>query len=165
MMNWIASILTKNNPFALVRIGDFNKVKTLIESKPSLLNKKDKNGESLLHKAAAYGHLDICKYVISKGIPVDIEIPDAKATPLMLAVSFNNIKVVEYLLLRGANINKQDCNGVSSMHYAVSRNLPEMVSFLKNNHADLDLKDKICRTPLDVAKEEQNAEIKNLLEA
>lgn len=164
-MNWLTSVLTKNNPFVLARLGDFEKIKSLIEAKPILLNQKDKNGESLLHKVAGYGHLDICKYLISKGIPVDIEIPDAKATPLMMAVSFNNFEVVEYLLSVGANINKQDLNGVSSMHYAVSRNLLKMASLLKSKHADLDLKDKIGRTPLDIAKEKEFAEIKNLLEA
>lgn len=155
MSNSILRYFFRNNPFALAaKIGDLNGLKILVNNDPKILTQKDEEGESLLHKAAVYGHVDICQYLVEKGVPVDIEIPNAGATPLMMAVLFNNLDVVKYLLSKGANINKQEDDGVTSLHYAVGKNFPQMVSFLlENKKINLSLKDKINRTALDLAKE------------
>lgn len=63
--------------FVLLRQGNIEEVKRLIEMKPQLLNsvsgprpKKD-HGQSLLQVALKSGHFDIADYLIDKGIDVD----------------------------------------------------------------------------------------------
>ncbi|MBR2741081.1 MAG: ankyrin repeat domain-containing protein [Oscillospiraceae bacterium] len=63
--------------FVLLRQGNIEEVKRIIEMKPQLLNsisgpnpKKDR-GQSLLQVALKSGHFDIAEYLIDKGIDVD----------------------------------------------------------------------------------------------
>lgn len=62
--------------FVLLRQGNIEEVKRLIEMKPQLLNsvsgprpKKD-HGQSLLQVALKSGHFDIADYLIDKGIVI-----------------------------------------------------------------------------------------------
>ena len=63
--------------FVLIRQGNLEEVKNIIEKRPDLLNciagpqpKKD-HGQSLLQVAFKTGKLDIADYLIEKGIDVD----------------------------------------------------------------------------------------------
>ena len=152
-----------NDPFKLFLIGASSKFKKVLEQNPHLLLKRNRAGESLLHKTAAYGDLETTSWLIEKGIPVDIKTNPGNATPLMLAVAFNKKEVVRFLLEKNADNNVQDQDGVSILHYAASRNLPEMVKILLSRNSKTDLKDKAGRTALDIAKEFGNNEVVVLL--
>jgi len=146
-------VLKTSNIFATIRAGDLEGLKLLLQKKPELINKLDR-GESILHKAAAFGFINICKYLVEdKKMPVDTDPGGIGATPLFTATAFNNIDVMNYLIRKGADINHQDKDGVSCLHYAVARKLLEAATLLIKNKADLNLKDRIGRTPLDVARE------------
>lgn len=138
--------------FALARIGDLHGLKVLAEQNPSLLSQRQR-GETLLHAAAAYGQLEVCEYLLGQGMDVDAEVENEGGTALMMAAAGGNAEVAELLINANANINKQDINGVSALHYAVSANSLGCVNLLLSKDVDVMLKDKIGRTAKDAAHE------------
>ena len=68
---------------------------------------KGRKGDKAIHFAAANGHLDIVKYLIeTRKVPVDE--PDEEGfTPLYRAIDGGQLHVVEYLVEKGADINKR----------------------------------------------------------
>lgn len=103
-----------------------------------------------LHEAAFNGKLDIVKKYIEQGKSVDWLLThydwdyDAygNATPLGLAACKSRIKVMEYLLEKGADINKGDAEERTALIYAVNQNQLEAVKFLVSKGADINKKSK-----------------------
>ena len=59
----------------------------------------------------------------------------------------------ETLISRGSQINSVDLYGRTPLHLASASGLAEAVAFLLKNGAKLEILDKFCKTPLDVAVE------------
>ena len=62
-----------------------------------------------LHIAASNGHVEMVKFLLAKGVDVDIrdDSPDSTHTPLLVAASQSNAEMVEVLLDHGADINQR----------------------------------------------------------
>jgi hypothetical protein len=79
-----------------------------------------------------------------------------KETPLMLAAGAKNIKVAQFLLLLRSvreNINHQDNNGQTALHWAVRANSPALVGLLMDENARLSVQDSQGQTPVSLSKE------------
>ena len=83
--------------FVLIRQGNLEEVKNIIEKRPDLLNciagpqpKKD-HGQSLLQVAFKTGKLDIADYLIEKGIDVDFMEAEDDDPGLRVPVLFDAI--------------------------------------------------------------------------
>jgi ankyrin repeat protein len=63
----------------------------------------------------------------------------------------DTLEAVRLCLERGATVNDVDANGISPLHDAVVRG-PDVLRLLLDHGAQLDVKDKRGRTPLDVAQ-------------
>ena len=85
-------------------IGDFQKLVKEVEENPEILNYKDPLKRNLLYIAARNGHVDICEYLINKGIEIN-EIQNTGSTALHGAVYYGQAKVVQLLLNYGAKTN------------------------------------------------------------
>ena len=86
--------------FVLLRQGNIEEVKRIIESKPELLNcvsgpqpKKD-HGQSLLQVALKSGNLEIGDYLIEKGIDVDFMEAEDDDPGLRAPVLFDSITAI-----------------------------------------------------------------------
>ena len=83
---------------------------------------KNEIGDTTLHLAARHGHLKMAEYLITKGVPVLQLLLNSKnkygVTPLHLAVKEGHQKIVELFLNEGAQIQGQDKNGLTPLHYA-----------------------------------------------
>ena len=62
-------------------------------------------------------------------------------TPLMEAICCDNEEIAMLLIEFGANINKQDNNGWSALHFAAQESLVSIVKLLTKGGAIVDLKD------------------------
>ncbi len=71
-----------------------------------------------------------------------------KRTSLIWSSFYNNTELLEWLLDNGANINHQDRNGFSALHFAVKEQRFEASEILINRKADLEIKDSNGNTPL-----------------
>jgi len=75
-------------------------------------------------------------------------------TPLMLAVLDNNVDEVKKLLKNEKNnIDEQNKDGQTALHYAAYRNDTQLVRLLLDNKALIDNVDNLGRTPLHFASQ------------
>ncbi|AXT62672.1 ankyrin repeat domain-containing protein [Aquimarina sp. AD10] len=108
------------------------------------LNKKGENA-MIFASQGTRGHvnnLDTFKYLESLGINPNITTKNG-VTPLhLLASKTKDVKVLEYFLNRGIDINQQNKNGKSPLTNAIHKNSIEITMFFINNGADIFIKDK-----------------------
>jgi len=69
-------------------------------------------------------------------------------TSLIWASFFNNTDLLNWLIDNGANINHQDRNGFSALHFIGKEQNFDSALVLINRKADLELKDNNGNTPL-----------------
>ncbi|KAJ6662578.1 hypothetical protein lerEdw1_011715 [Lerista edwardsae] len=101
--------------FDSVAIGNISDLKKIL--KESDVNAVNSSNESLLHIAAALGHMEVIDYLISKGAKLDIK--DKKGrTPLHRAAEKGHVNAVKVLLQAGASMYNLDQEGKTPLHLA-----------------------------------------------
>lgn len=81
------------------------------------------------------------------------------------AVYFNNDKIVDYLINKlNFNVDEINLNNETSLMIAAKENNIETVKCLLNNNASVTLKNNNQKTALDLARDNGNFEIVELLE-
>ncbi len=70
-------------------------------------NTRDGNGNTLLHRAAKNGHLEVVQLLLSNGANVDPENTEGE-TPLSLACNTKNEDLIKFLIDQGANVFAND---------------------------------------------------------
>ena len=133
-------------------------------------------GESALHIAAIYNNQEFINYMISIGVNVDINTSEvvntevhsklfdtsyfepfssSGKTPLMLASGEGQIKAVKALIKLGADPNKKDSLGFTSLHYAAGNFWEERLDIVKlliKHGAVLNTINCKGRSPRDIAR-------------
>lgn len=106
-----------------------------------------------------------CLKLIMKSGCIDINTKDRNGmTALMYACSNGWLKLVEFLIENGADINMSDNeNGETALFYAVRHNFIDIVKFLLSHGADENAIDKKRQTVLRIAENKNMFEILNLL--
>jgi ankyrin repeat protein len=88
-------------------------------------NIKDNLGRTLLHAAAAEGHLELVRFVEPK---LEVNVRDnSGATSLHLAALGGHCEVITYLLGVGADLNAEDHQGNNCLHFGAKSGNKEVV--------------------------------------
>jgi ankyrin repeat protein len=90
----------------------------LIAAEPTINQRRDDEGRSLLHIAVISGQEEAATILIRAGVPVDMRSKDG-ATALHLAAAMANPALVKLLLQSGTKPTRFDRSGMSSLHCAV----------------------------------------------
>lgn len=108
--------------------------------KPSAVNK---NGENALHALVRRpGQAALIEYFITKGADVNQADEDGN-TPFMNAAASNrDLATLELLTPKVKNINQGNAKGTTALAMAVRGNSPEVVTYLLNKGADVNVTDK-----------------------
>lgn len=115
--------------YAAAYIKDVNILKLLI-AKGADITLKDKNGFNALDDAVSFNTLEIVKFFVEeKGMNVNKETKD-KETPLHLAITNADTRILPYLIERGAKLNAQDKYGVTPLMKAVNHFKTDIVKLL-----------------------------------
>jgi len=69
-------------------------------------------------------------------------------TTLILAALHKNVGLLRWLIENGANVNHQDRNGYSALHFAAQEKTQEAAKLLLDNGASLELADIHGNTPI-----------------
>jgi len=94
-------------------------------------------GVTPLHLAAANGNPATMRLLLDKRASVNAA-SEAGVTPLMEAARSGSVDAVRLLLAHGANVNAHEtARGQTALMWAVSRQHPEIVKVLLENHADV----------------------------
>jgi len=89
----------------------------------------DEVEDTLLHKAASAGHLEILKILVDKGAYVHAT-NSLKCTPLHAAAMHGKTKAIEWLLEKGADPRASDSEGYCPMHYAAGQGHVDAIDML-----------------------------------
>lgn len=80
---------------------------------------------------------------LAQGAHVDYKNPaEGYQTALHKIVDEDNEVIVEFLLQRLSDVNQQDANGWTALHYAAANNNVRLVLALLKRHAKADIKDE-----------------------
>ncbi len=123
---------------------------------------------SLLSYAAQFTQppsTEIIANLISCAKPLpNIENSKDKATPLTVAAQHRNLEVAEFLIRAlPEDVNVQDSNGRTALHYAMHNRDAQMVQFLIDNNANVNAQDSNGRTALHYAIRNNNAKMVEFL--
>ena len=121
------------------------------------------DGETFLHRAC-YSDIAVAKYLISLGADVNAK-DDNGFTPLHLATTNRNYKLVELLVSEGADVKVKNDDGETPLHYGAYYGSIEIVKYLVSKGAEVNVKNDDGETPLDSAKAEEHTEIVKYLES
>lgn len=98
------------------------------------INALNSSSETLLHVAAANGHLAIMEYLISQGAKIDVK--DKKGrTPLHRAAEKGHDDAVKVLLRCGAYMYSLDTEGKTPLHLAAQNNHSHILKMLLKEEA------------------------------
>jgi len=108
----------------------------------------------------ANGRINRIRALAEDGLPAVID--DNGGTPLHYAAGYGNLKIIDFLLACGVDINAQNTSGDTPLHYAMRQEAEyldfDVVRILLKNSANLNAVNKSKRTPLDVAIESERAD-------
>jgi len=88
--------------------------------------KKDHDFEEDVFKAASNGKLSSIIYILANGTNINIEFPNEEydgmrmknSTPMFFSARYGHLKVVEYLIDHGANVNAKNSFNETPLHYS-----------------------------------------------
>lgn len=98
-------------------------------------------------------HFRVIQYLFDNFDKLDVNIKDEEnKTPLMYACSAVNPQLVEFLIQKGAKVDDQDQEGMTSIFHVIkskadSDTKEKFINILVKNNASLIIKDKNGRTP------------------
>ncbi|OLD65346.1 MAG: hypothetical protein AUI47_02350 [Acidobacteria bacterium 13_1_40CM_2_68_5] len=171
--------------FAALAVGDTQRFKTLLETRPDLVNARNENGDSLLMTAAYTGRRDLFDVLLQNGAGISVfeasalGLPDRVLgclktdpslvgayshdgwTPLHLASFFGHQEVADLLLDRGADVNARSrstrfARENTPLHAAAANRNVAVAELLIARGADVNARDGSGFTPLALAANNKN---------
>jgi uncharacterized protein len=144
--------------FESAALGDAKAIHMSLNRSPELIDKISKDGFSLAHLAAFFGHCDLLALLLEKGAnPNAVSRNDLHLHVVNSAAAQRDhakaLRSVGLLLLAGADANAAQKGGYTVAHSAAAAGNLELLSLLRKQKAALDRKTDDGKTPLDIARE------------
>ncbi|KAF6027765.1 hypothetical protein EB796_013929 [Bugula neritina] len=134
------------------------------KSGPEILRQRDDKGHTAVHWACLGGHVQMLKYLIEQGVPVN-EPSDAEPQPRPIhwACTNGHISVVDVLLQQGVSIDSVDSKGCTPLIVAAQYGKTMLAGYLMGKGARLQLTDKDGDNALHWASFKGHEELMRLL--
>jgi len=144
--------------------GDLDKVKNLIEQNNASVQCMDICGNTPLSLAAENAHIEVVKYLESKGSDINHR-NKFENTPLILAARAGHLEVVKYLESKGLDINHKNNAEDTPLSLAAFNGHLEVVKYLESKGSDINIRDNDGDTPLSQAAPYGHLEVVKYLES
>ncbi|KAK1322711.1 Ankyrin repeat domain-containing protein 2 [Acorus calamus] len=119
--------------------------------------------ESIVHQTASVGDVEGLKNALASGADKNEEDSEGR-TALHFACGYGELKCAQVLLEAGATVDALDKNKNTALHYAAGYGRKECVALLLEHGAAVTLQNLDGKTPIDVAKLNNQEEVLKLLE-
>ena len=139
----------QNDIFELARRGSVQEVKAVVKETPNVLNAKDQRGSTPLVLACYYNNIDIVRYIIQNIDDVNGTTKDG--SPLMASAVKGYNAISKLLITAGTDVNLQDANQTTALHYAVMFKNYDLVLMLLEAGANPNHKNNVGQSPMDFA--------------
>nr|XP_048706605.1 ankycorbin isoform X4 [Caretta caretta] len=141
-----------------VENGDPEKVASLLGKKGASATKQDSDGKTAFHLAAAKGHAECLRIMMTHG--VDVTAQDGTGhTALHLAAKNSHLDCIKRLLQSKCPADSIDNSGKTALHYAASCGCLQVVQLLCEHKCPINVKDLDGNLPLLFAVQNGHAEI------
>ncbi|MDR3000943.1 MAG: ankyrin repeat domain-containing protein, partial [Fibromonadaceae bacterium] len=141
--------------------GHLEVVKWLIEM-GSPLEEKETNGRTALVCAIVAERLEVVKALLDAGADINT-VNKMERSALINAITEKKVDMALFLIEQGADFDLVDNMGRTALHYAAQLGYTNIVKSLIERGASLDIVDKYKTTPLDLALEEQQSAIAEMI--
>ncbi|XP_047424377.1 transient receptor potential cation channel subfamily A member 1b [Mugil cephalus] len=157
--------LASLNAFELAERGDLALLENLVKKSPEVLREKDECGASLLHHAAAGGHVTLIQFITTVLDSEELNSCDEQGNvPLHWAVERNKAESLRALMDLGADPNILNTALLSPLHLAVSLGHNSLVELLLSYSAtDCNLQGDLGNSPVILACSINNCEALSIL--
>ncbi|KAK3602164.1 hypothetical protein CHS0354_029169 [Potamilus streckersoni] len=145
-----------------VLLGDIHALEQLFTSGVDICQSHPIVG-SVLHLAAIMGDHDLAYLALDHNISVNQSETGSRCTPLSLAVQYGHHNIMSLLVGKGADVNKKNKDGLSSLHIAVLKNNIEAVHYLLRAGAKVNAPDDRGNLPLYYAARQGHKKILDIL--
>jgi tRNA A-37 threonylcarbamoyl transferase component Bud32 len=150
----------------LIQLRDKDGIISAIKSGINL-NITDSQGRSALRIALELGEADIFKTLWDSGVAFVPPLPNGES-PLHAAVRLGHYQLAR-LILREKHAfcnlkNSKDRNGQTPLHIATSDGNAEMVALLLKYNCQINIRDNLGRTPVDLAQSSHGNNIDEIIE-
>ena len=122
----------------------------------------NKYGDTLLHKAARFGYINIVRVLASHGHDLDVK-NEYQQTPLYIAVESGKLEIVKFLISKNVNPNFKDIFGYTLLHVAAKYGYVDIMKILISLVDNLGIQNVYQNTPLALAVIKNEVEIVKLL--
>ena len=124
--------------FSAVKGGNAGMVELLLQHNVKH-NCYDEEGCYPLHRATETRNIDVAKFLLDAGANVDAQTSNLKQTPLLWAAYKDNLKLVQLLIEKGAEINYQALRSETALHNAILARNFKIAEWLFDQGADINL--------------------------
>lgn len=104
------------------------------------------------HDALKSGSIAAVKYHLAQGADVNAIMQEAGWTPLTLAAAMGHLRLVKFLLSRGADIDGQSARGWTPLYAAATSARPKIARLLLGRGAEVNVRTHEGTTPLTAAR-------------
>jgi len=127
------------------------------------INTPGPDGDTALHLACLYGHLQCVQKLLDAGSYPNVINPDDKTTPLHDAAAGGYLDLLQLLIAKGGTdvLQQQDTDGDTALHNAARGGHPAVVQFLLQQGANPSLRNAAGHT---AAEEADEPEVTQLLQ-
>lgn len=125
--------------------GDLSKVQRCVEEYNLYVLKKNSDGENALMKAARKGSVQVCAYLLEKGITVEAQ-NNKGETALCYALNDGSRSVFDFLVKNGANVNHKSLDGNTLLIKAAISDSEGAMMYLISQGADIKHENKLNKT-------------------
>ena len=141
--------IPKKHPLARMNSADLDEYDEVDASEADM-------GWTALSRASLHGHEPTVRLLVDQNADIEARSP-SNGTPLTCAAEGNHEAIVDFLLMRGANVNTEDEFGWKPLHRAlVNRGGERVAQMLLTHGAQLDARDNYRKTPLHHGVEKGN---------
>ncbi|XP_028623406.1 ankycorbin isoform X1 [Grammomys surdaster] len=140
-----------------VENGDAEKVASLLGKKGASATKQDSEGKTAFHLAAAKGHVECLKVMVTHG--ADVTAQDSSGhSALHIAAKNGHPEYIKKLLQYKSPAESTDNSGKTALHYAAAQGCLQAVQVLCEHKSPINLKDMDGNIPLLVAVQNGHSE-------